>query len=887
VAAMVGVCFFGSGIRESRAVTWDGNGSLANGTYSWNDDLNWDAAFPNANGAVANLGVDFTGTVIINLNTSIIVGSLTLGDSSGTSIVSIAPNSGCLTFNNNGSTATLVSQGGANTISSGISLQDNTQITTNSALTLSGVISGCRSLTKLGTGGNLILSNTGNSFSGGLIVEAGIVSFANENVAAAGNSALGSGTVTLDGGTIRMDNNTERTISRAITVNSGGGTIRGKSRVIINGAITGDGALTLFAESTSDTNRMVVKSDHSYAGGTTIGNGGIVELFNGANDRLPTTTAITLTSGATLRLGTSNGAVNQEVAGLTAASSTSKVTGNHASTHSVLTVNIASGTNEYIGALGSAAGNDNNLALVKKGSGTLVVSGSNTYVGTTTVEVGTLLATKAGALPGYNAASRVTVASGATLAVRAGGGSEWTSSEIDSLLGATTAAFSSGSVFGIDVSGSNTFTYASDIGATQAAKGFVKSGTGCLTLSAANTYTGLTTVSGGTLEYGIADAISTGCVTVTGSGAILDLKTYNDTVGTVTLDGGGQIKSTSGILTSTGTFEMKSGTVSAILGGSSIALNKTTAGTVTLSGVNTYTGLTTVSAGALEYGVNDAISTGCITINGSTAIFDLKNYTDTVGTVTLDGGGQIKATGAGVGEGILTSTDTFQMKSGTVSAKLAGSVGLSKTTSGTATLSGANSYSGATSVSEGTLEATVDGALGSTSAVNINGGTLLLKKSGGGSSTIVNDSAAFTLNGGILKLEDDITEQVGTLTLSSSSTIDLNALGTIKFAASSLASWTNGAVLSIHNWVLDSATVYFGNSASGLGGGQPAAGQILLYSGAGTGLLGTAELDSNGQLITPIPEPGTVAVVVLLGLFLAWRERRMLGVLVFRTRTAG
>lgn len=46
-------------------------------------------------------------------------------------------------------------------------------------------------------------------------------------------------------------------------------------------------------------------------------------------------------------------------------------------------------------------------------------------------------------------------------------------------------------------------------------------------MGAANTYTGTTTVAaGGILEYGIANAISTGAVTV--SGGTLDMKTFSD-----------------------------------------------------------------------------------------------------------------------------------------------------------------------------------------------------------------------------------------------------------------------------------------------------------------------------------------------------------------------
>ncbi|MCX7002206.1 MAG: autotransporter-associated beta strand repeat-containing protein [bacterium] len=170
----------------------------------------------------------------------------------------------------------------------------------------------------------------------------------------------------------------------------------------------------------------------------------------------------------------------------------------------------------------------NTFTLKKNGDYTLTLAGANTYGGVTTISAGTLLATKAAALPGYNAASRVVVDSGATLAVMAGGVSEWASGEIDSLLGATTAAFASGAKFGIEVSTGNSFTYANNIGATQVGKGFVKSGAGTLTLSGANTYTGATAVNGGTLG-------GAGCsssATTVNSGATIAPRSVGSVIGT-------------------------------------------------------------------------------------------------------------------------------------------------------------------------------------------------------------------------------------------------------------------------------------------------------------------------------------------------------------------
>ncbi|MFO1532002.1 MAG: hypothetical protein U1F77_20295, partial [Kiritimatiellia bacterium] len=60
---------------------------------------------------------------------------------------------------------------------------------------------------------------------------------------------------------------------------------------------------------------------------------------------------------------------------------------------------------------------------------------------------------------------------------------------------------------------------------------------GLTEFNAANTYTGPTSITSGRLLYGISNAILSDAVTVNGAGAILDLATFSDTVGVVTLDG--------------------------------------------------------------------------------------------------------------------------------------------------------------------------------------------------------------------------------------------------------------------------------------------------------------------------------------------------------------
>ena len=141
-------------------------------------------------------------------------------------------------------------------------------------------------------------------------------------------------------------------------------------------------------------------------------------------------------------------------------------------------------------------------------------------------------------------------------------------------------------------------------------------------------------------------------------------------------------------------------TLSGVLSGTG-GLTKAGAGTLTLSAANTYTGLTTVSAGMLAYGANDVIYTGNVTVSGGT--LSLGSYSDSVGIVTLTNGA--------ITGGTLTSTSGFAVQSGSVSAVLAGSVGLAKTATSTVILSGVNVYTGTTTVSGGILLAATPASL--------------------------------------------------------------------------------------------------------------------------------------------------------------------------------
>ncbi len=113
--------------------------------------------------------------------------------------------------------------------------------------------------------------------------------------------------------------------------------------------------------------------------------------------------------------------------------------------------------------------------LTKVDGGTLMLSGSNSYMGGTAVNAGTLEAAGTAALPGYATQGAITVGKGAVLAVSAGG-SGWTAAGISLLLGSNSGGFASGSALGIDTTGGS-LAYGGNLNGNL---GLVKLGPECL-----------------------------------------------------------------------------------------------------------------------------------------------------------------------------------------------------------------------------------------------------------------------------------------------------------------------------------------------------------------------------------------------------------------------
>ncbi len=186
-----------------------------------------------------------------------------------------------------------------------------------------------------------------------------------------------------------------------------------------------------------------------------------------------------------------------------------------------LTIGNGGGSGTFSGTIRNTAGA---IALVKAGSGIQVLSGPNTYAGTTTINAGTLQSANSGAL---GATSSVAVNNaGSMLAVNYGGLSDYTQAGVAALLGNTTFSATT-TAFGFDTTNAaSPATYGNGL---SMAAGLTKLGTGTLILTQSNTYAGSTTINAGMLQLGSASALPA-ATTLTVNGGTLNLNGNNNTI---------------------------------------------------------------------------------------------------------------------------------------------------------------------------------------------------------------------------------------------------------------------------------------------------------------------------------------------------------------------
>ncbi len=321
-------------------------------------------------------------------------------------------------------------------------------------LTVNGVISGTGVLKKFGDG-TLVLTGT-NTYEGGTVLDAGTISVASD-----GNLGDASGPLTLNGGTLQTTGTL--TTGRTTSLTSDSTVDVAQNTTLTHGGdISGSGALEKTGGGT-----LVLRGASTYSGGTTI-SGGVISISSdaGLGDA---SGALTLDYG---RLRTTGSFVMGRDINLAAPSSSSLQVG-------VIETNAGT-TFTHDGVL-RGSGN-----LGKGGNGTMVLNGANTLSGAIAVREGTLVLNHSEAL----GTGRVSLDGASNIGIRYGNGVS---------VGNELRIVSAGT---LEVAGSDVAEQSGLIRtfAGEGDPGVTKTGSGTLILSAANTYSGDTTINGGTLS---------------------------------------------------------------------------------------------------------------------------------------------------------------------------------------------------------------------------------------------------------------------------------------------------------------------------------------------------------------------------------------------------
>ncbi|EJH5554851.1 fibronectin-binding autotransporter adhesin ShdA [Salmonella enterica] len=377
---------------------------------------------------------------------------------------------------------------------------------------------------------------------------------------------------------------------------------------------------------------------------------------------------------------------------------------------------------------------DNNVTgegqIVKSGSDELIVTGDNNYSGGTTISGGTLTVDHADSLGSgdidnsgvlkVGEGELENTLSGSGSLVKTGSGELTLSGDNDysggtTITGGTLTADHADSLGSGDIANSGVLQVGEgELKNTLSGSGsLVKTGTGELTLSGDNDYSGGTTISGGTLTADHADSLGTGAIANSGVLQVGEGELEN------TLSGSGSlVKTGSGELTLSGDNDYSGGTI--ISDGTLIADNADSLGT----GAVANSGVLQVGEGELENTLSGSGSlvktgTGELTLSGDNSYSGGTTITD--GTLTADHADSL-------GTGAVANSGVLQVGEGELENTLSGSGSLVKTGTGELTLSGDNSYSGTTTITDGTLIAANVNALG---GGNIdNSGTLMLDANG-------------------------------------------------------------------------------------------------------------------------------------------------------------
>ena len=498
--------------------------------------------------------------------------------------------------------------------------------------------------------------------------------------------------------------------------------------------------------------------------------------------------------------------------------------------------------------------------LFQSGGGTLILTGNNTYTGTTFINAGTLQVGDGGAsgslgtgAVGNNAALVFNRAGSLTQAgVISGGGSltlagngtliltgnnAYTGATTISAgflqvgnggtsgsLGTSTGAISDNGTLAFNHS--DALTIATTISGTG---GFIQQGSGTLTLLGNNTYMGGTYINAGTLQVGNGGTSgSLGPGMITNDGALVFNHADNLTEAAAIFGGGTLTQAGSGTLTLTGyaygggttyinagTLQVGNGGTSGSLGGGTGAVVNNTALVFNLANNLTQTGAISGGGTLTQAGSGTLTLTGSNTYTGATTI--------SAGTLQVGNGG---TAGSLVAGGAISDNGTLAFNHSdavTLATTISGTGGFTQAGSGTLTLTGNNTYTGATTISAGTLQVGnggTSGSLGTSTGAVVNNAALVFDRADN-----VNEAGVISGSGTLTQAGN------GTLTLTGNNTY----AGTTYINAGTLQVGNGGTSGSLGaSYVLNNGALVFNRADNLTEAGTFQGSGTLTQAGSGT-----------------------------------------------------
>jgi fibronectin-binding autotransporter adhesin len=407
-------------------------------------------------------------------------------------------------------------------------------------------------------------------------------------------------------------------------------------------------------------------------------------------------------------------------------------------------------------------------------------------------------------------------------------------------------------------------------------RGITKTGAGTLTLAGANTYSGNTANSAGILILSNGLALQNSALDTANSVAGSASAGLRATTSALTLGGLVGDKNLADVFTTTsggygsitaltlnpGTGRNNSYAGAIADGAAGLALTQTGAGTQVLSGSNSYTGATTVSAGTLlatrAVSLAGYTNAAKVVVSGGTLAVQVGGAGWTTGQVDTMLSNATKTSGQ---LGIDTSNGNLNQWTALVGGGNMGSLGLTKLGANTLTLNNSNSYTGNTVITDGVLNlnSSTGSALGASTNITV-AAMLLISQS-----NQISDTATVTLSGGTIQRGSGVSEVFGNLDVSSASFLNFGTgdVGTLSFGT-----YTPSALLTVQNFFEGNVLTFGSNLSDSINNTNSFQFDNAFTSSWNEG--------ASTFTITAIPEPSTYLAAAGLLAVLLWPSRRRL-----------